>query len=288
MTRGDPIASMPLAPFSVQDRTALVTGAAGGLGLAFAQVLHDAGARVTMVDVDGTKLDAAATQVGDSNRVRTAVCDVTDEAALATVFDAAAGRHGGLDVVFANAGIDSGAAGATDWQGQPQAIGAMENVEIARWHRTLDVNLTGVFHTLRQASRVMKPRRSGRIIVTSSVVAARNQTSVGIPYPVSKAGVAHLTRNAALELAPFGITVNAIAPGTFVTDIAGGAVRSPEVQAAIGRMVPLGRVGQTDEIKGLALFLASDASSYVTGAHIAIDGGLSVAGSEAGSHGSGQ
>jgi NAD(P)-dependent dehydrogenase (short-subunit alcohol dehydrogenase family) len=262
----------------MEGRAALVTGAAGGLGLAFAQVLHDAGAWVTMVDFDATKLDAAAKAVGDPDRVRTAICDVTDEAALANVFDTANRWHDRLDVVFANAGIDSGAAGAMDWQGQPQEIGAMENVEIGRWHRTLDVNLTGVFHTLRQASRVMKPRRSGRIIVTSSVVAERNQTSIGIPYPVSKAAVSHLTRNAALELAPFGITVNAIAPGTFVTDIAGGAVRSPDVQAAIGRMVPMGRVGQAEEIKGLALFLASDASSYVTGAHLAIDGGLAIAG----------
>ena len=100
---------------------------------------------------------------------------------------------------------------------------------------------------------------------------------VGVPYTVSKAGVAHLMRNLAAELAPHGVTVNAMAPGPFETDISGGAMHDPGVRALVGGAVPLGRVGQVDEVKGLALFLASPASSYMTGAHISIDGGLGVA-----------
>jgi NAD(P)-dependent dehydrogenase (short-subunit alcohol dehydrogenase family) len=93
---------------------------------------------------------------------------------------------------------------------------------------------------------------------------------------VSKAGAAHLMRNLAVELAPHSITVNAIAPGPFETDISGGALHDPGIQALIGGTVPLRRIGQVDELKGLALFLASPASSYVTGAHLSIDGGLSI------------
>jgi NAD(P)-dependent dehydrogenase (short-subunit alcohol dehydrogenase family) len=122
----------------------------------------------------------------------------------------------------------------------------------------------------------MKKKGWGRLILTSSVFALKNPMSTGIPYPISKAAVAHLMRNLARELAPFGINVNAFAPGPFETDISGGAMHIPAVQAVVGGEVPLGRLGQPDEIKGLALFLASSASSYMTGAHLSIDGGLNV------------
>jgi NAD(P)-dependent dehydrogenase (short-subunit alcohol dehydrogenase family) len=119
----------------------------------------------------------------------------------------------------------------------------------------------------------MKPARKGSIIATSSNAAIINEPIVGTPYMPAKAGVAHLVRNVALELAEYGIRVNAIAPGPFVTNIGGGALTDPVVRAAWDSRVPLGRIAETWQIKPLALYLASDASSYMTGAQLVIDGG---------------
>jgi len=140
----------------------------------------------------------------------------------------------------------------------------------------IDINLNGVFATLRAAARHMKPRKFGRIIVTTSLAAFISEASIGAAYMASKAGAAHLMHNVALELAAYNITVNAIAPGFFITNIGGGHAHDPAVQARIAKSVPMHRVGFPDDMKGLALFLASPASGYVTGAQIPIDGGWSL------------
>ena len=119
----------------------------------------------------------------------------------------------------------------------------------------------------------MKPQGHGRIIVTTSNAAMINEAIVGTPYMPAKAGAASLVRQAAMELARYGINVNAIAPGPFVTNIAGGRLRNEADRSAFAKRVPQHRIASTEEIKGLALFLASPASSYVTGAQIVIDGG---------------
>jgi NAD(P)-dependent dehydrogenase (short-subunit alcohol dehydrogenase family) len=121
----------------------------------------------------------------------------------------------------------------------------------------------------------MKPQRRGRIIITTSVSSIR-AFPIGIAYSAAKAGAAHFMRNAALELARYNITVNAIAPGPFITNIGGGLVRDPAVQKQMASIIPLGRLGDVEEMKGLALFLASPASSFMTGAEIFNDGGLSL------------
>jgi NAD(P)-dependent dehydrogenase (short-subunit alcohol dehydrogenase family) len=119
----------------------------------------------------------------------------------------------------------------------------------------------------------MKPRKSGRIIVTSSVSATITELHVGTPYVVAKAGAAQLVRQAARELGGYGIGVNAIAPGPVVTNISGGRLQDPAIQAHFGRLAPMHRMGETDDIQGIALFLASPASRFVTGAEILVDGG---------------
>jgi NAD(P)-dependent dehydrogenase (short-subunit alcohol dehydrogenase family) len=265
--------------FSVAGRCAVVTGAGSGLGLAFAEALAENGARVTLLDVDAGRLAAETKRLkSDGHAVREAVADVSDHAALERAFDAAVAAHGRLDIVFANAGIDSGPGFLSGWAGARtrNPDGALEQYTDERWNRVIDVNLGGVFATLRAAARLMKPQRSGRLIVTTSVAGYQCEPAIGVAYTAAKAGALQLTRGVALELAAYNITVNAIAPGFFVTNIGGGHAKHPEVQAAMGRVLPLRRVGFPDDIKGLALFLASPASAYLTGQQITIDGGWTL------------
>jgi len=257
--------------FDVSGQVALVTGAASGLGLAFAEVLARNGAGVAMLDIDGAGVEAAAQRLAaEGCRVTPHVVDVGQTAALRSAIDATAHAGGRLDIVFANAGISSG----------PNfriAAGEMQNVPIDLWERVLKINLTSVFETVRRAAEHMKPRKSGRIVITASIAGLKGDRMVGYGYAVTKAAVINLTRQASLELAPYNIMVNAIAPGPFLTNIAGGRLhREPEVVKQFAASVPLGRIANTDEIKGLALYLASKASSFHTGTVIPIDGGSSA------------
>ena len=263
--------------FNVKDYCVIVTGGASGIGLGYAEALAENGARVTMFDVNAQGIAHETHRLGAAGfDVRGAVVDVTDHAALDSAFDTAVKEYGKLDVVFANAGIDSGPGFYNNWAGSGQSRmpeGALENYTDERWNRVIETNLNGVFATLRAAARHMRPRGSGRIIVTTSLAATLCETAIGDAYMTAKAGAAHLMRNVALELAAYNITVNAIAPGFIVTNIGGGHAKDPGVQAALGKMVPMHRVGFPEDLKGVALFLASPASSYITGQEIVIDGG---------------
>lgn len=263
--------------FSVQDYGVIVTGGASGLGLGYTEALAENGARVTMLDIDAERIANETGRLGEAGLdVAGQVVDVTDHAALDLAIDQVAQNYGRLDVVFANAGIDSGPGFLSGWVGAERPRdpeGALENYSDERWNRVIDVNLNGVFATLRAAARHMKPAKRGRLIVTTSLAATRNEVMIGAAYMAAKAGAAHLTRNVALELAAYNITVNAIAPGFFVTNIGGGHAHDPELQGLVSAYVPMHRVAFPEDIKGLALFLASPASAYITGQEIVIDGG---------------
>ncbi len=263
--------------FDVAGLGVVVTGGASGLGLAFAEALAENGARVTLLDVDPQRIETETARLcASGSDVRGAVVDVTDHVGLDAAIDAAAADYGRLDVVFANAGIDPGPWFVGSWAGaqRPRVDeGALANYTDERWNRVIDINLNGVFATVRAATRHMRPQRSGRIIITTSLAAVRTEPAIGAAYMAAKAGVAHFMRNVALELAADGITVNAIAPGFFITNIGGGHTHNPDLQAAIAKDIPMHRVGQPADIKGLALFLSSPASAYITGQQIKIDGG---------------
>ncbi len=266
--------------FDVSGFGTIVTGGASGLGLAYGEVLAAHGARVTLIDVDeGAIAEQVSRLQAEGLDVRGAVADVTDHAALDRAIDEAAAEYGRLDVAFANAGIDSGAGFVGGWAGgeRPRVPeGALERYEDSRWERVIDINLNGIFATARAAARHMRSRGFGRIVVTTSVAATKVEPVIGSAYMAAKAGARHLTHCLALELAADGITANAIAPGFFVTNIGGGHAHAAEVQAAVSKDIPMHRVGWPEDIKGLALFLASPASEYITGQEIIIDGGWSL------------
>jgi len=263
--------------FKVDGYGVIVTGGASGLGLGFTEALAENGARVTMLDIDAQRIEAEVARLTKAGcTVRGEVVDVRDHARLDKAFDDAVKAYGRLDVVFANAGIDSGPGFVGGWVGtqRPRTPeGALENYTDERWQKVIDINLTGVFATMRAAARIMKPQKSGRIIATTSLAAVKSEAVIGAAYMAAKAGTAHLMRNVALELAAYNITVNAIAPGFFVTNIGGGHAHKPETQRALSAAIPMHRVGFPRDMAGLALFLASPASDYLTGQQIIIDGG---------------
>lgn len=269
-----------LDQFDISGRSALVTGAASGIGLAYAEVMAEAGAKVTLADIDGEGAEREAARLrAEGHEARAAVCDVADLDQVAKAFDDHVAAYGGCDIAFANAGLDVGN-GFWSPEGDRNPAGQIDVYDKARWDKSIGINLTGVFHTVREAARVMKAntqRRGGSIIVTSSNAAEVNEAIVGVPYMAAKAGVKHFMRHAAYELAAYGIRVNAIAPGPFVTNIGDGWVKkNPAAKAAWDKLVPVGRMAETYQIKPLALLLASDAGSYMTGSHVMIDGGMQL------------
>jgi len=266
--------------FSVKGYGVVVTGGASGLGLGYAEALAENGAAVTLLDVDAARVAEETRRIRSLGySARGEVVDVCDHGALDRAFDAAVAAHGRLDVVFANARIDSGPGFVESWAGSQRArnpLGSLECYTDERWNRVIEINLNGIFATLRAGARIMRPQRSGRMIVTTSVAAYQCEPAIGAAYMAAKAGCTHLMHSVAQELAASNITVNAIAPGFFVTNIGGGHAKQASVQAAMGKLIPMHRVGFPDDIKGLALFLASPASAYLTGQQISIDGGWAL------------
>jgi NAD(P)-dependent dehydrogenase (short-subunit alcohol dehydrogenase family) len=256
--------------FDVSGTVAFVTGAASGLGRAMAEVMADNGAHVVMTDIDGAKLAGVARELAARGGSVTAeTLDVADLAALRHSILGAASAHGRLDAVFANAGISAG-------PGPAVPAGELAKVELAAWERVVHVNLTSVMVTVQAAAEAMKPQKRGRIVVTASIGGMRSEPMVGYAYAATKAAIINLVRHAAVELAPHGVVVNAIAPGPFLTNIGNGRLRDPAVREAFARDVPQRRLADPAELKGLALLLASPAASFITGAVIPIDGGATA------------
>lgn len=254
--------------FSMAGKVAMVTGAASGLGLAIAEVLAEAGAHVALADIDRDGLDRAVEAIAASGgSAEGVVLDVSDRAAIRQATDEVVSRRGRLDAMVANAGITAGPGYLTE-------LGQINAVDDGQWDRVLQINLTGVFATIQAAAKHMKAQKSGRIIAVASVAGLKSEVMCGYAYTATKSAVVNLVRQSAMELAAYDVMVNGIAPGPFRTNIASGRIRQPEVAQQFASMVPLGRIADPDEIKGLALLLASPASSFMTGVTIPIDGGI--------------
>lgn len=255
--------------FSVHGKKVIVTGGASGIGLAIAETLVEHGAAVAIVDRNQDAAEREAAKLRKSGcTVHAFEGDVSTDG-FRDVMRATIERLSGIDVLFANAGITGGPgphAGKRD-------TGHFEQIDLSEWNQTLGVNLGGVVNTLKDAIPAMKAQKSGKIILTASVAGLRACPTVSYSYTASKAAVALITKQLALELAPHGIHVNGLAPGPFKTNIAKGRFHDPSVEADEASRVPLGRVGDPSEIVGAALLLASNASSFITGTVITVDGG---------------
>ncbi len=250
-------------PFDLTGRLALVTGSSTGLGYAIAQGLARAGARIVLNGRDSARLEAAAATLrADGAEVAIAAFDVADAAATTAAIDALLTARGPLDIVVNNAGVN-----------QRQPLDAWSDSE---WRSLLAVNLDGPFHVARAVLPGMKARRRGKMINVCSLASEIGRPNI-VPYAASKGAVQMLTRALAVELAPFGIQVNGIAPGFFATAMNAALIADAEFDAWVRRRTPAGRWGDPQEVAGAAVFLASDAASYVTGHVLFVDGGFSVA-----------
>ena len=255
---------MPAAhPFDLSGRTALVTGAGGGLGFAIAQGLADAGARVVLNGRNRQKLDSAAETLTRSGAtVSTSAFDVTDPRAVEAGIAAIESEGAPLDIVVNNAAVN-----------RRQALSDFSDGE---WRDLLAANLDGPFYVARAVIPGMKARRRGKIVNICSLASEIGRPNI-VPYATSKGGLQMLTRALAVELAPHNVQVNGIAPGFFKTDMNAPLIADAEFSAWVARRTPAGRWGEPPEIAGAAVFLASSAADYVTGHILFVDGGFSVA-----------
>jgi NAD(P)-dependent dehydrogenase (short-subunit alcohol dehydrogenase family) len=256
-----------LSKFSLQGKVAIVTGGGRGIGKAVAQGFAKAGAKVAITSRKIDDLEATASEIkafgGEALPVRAHLAKMEE---INRMVDTVLGKFGRIDILVNNAGTSP-------------AMGSVLDSDERLWDTVINLNLKGLYYTSQAVARVMKKQGGGRIINIASIDGFKPEPGVSI-YNISKAGVRMLTKSFALELAPFNIQVNTIAPGPISTKLLDSHWfhLPPEVakkqKEAMAEMTPIGRIGEPDEIAGAAIYLASDASSYTTGAEIVIDGGV--------------
>lgn len=251
-----------LNSFRLDGRVALVTGASRGLGEVIASALAEAGASLALL-ARGDRVHEVARTLSAEHGVtcRAWQCDVGDVDAVQETVAGAIAECGGLHIVVNNAGIN--------------IRGPIEELSLEQFRQVQDANVTSMWLVCRAAAAHLKAQGYGRVVNIGSLLSILGMAE-RTPYAVSKGGVLALTRVLALEWAPAGITVNCIIPGVFATEMNRAQLQDAEIRAGVAAKVPLGRWGDPAELAAMALYLASDAASYVTGAALTVDGGWSV------------
>lgn len=251
---------MSLSLFSLEGRVALVTGAGQGIGLAIAEGLSEAGAHVVLNGRDRAKLERARDMLAAAGRkVSIAPFDVTDHVAVAAGVAAAEQEAGGIDILVNNAGM--------------QMRGPFTEFPIEGWHQVVATNLHSVFYVTQAVAKGMVERKRGKIISIGSVMSELGRPTI-VPYTATKGAVKMMTRGLAAELGKHNIQANAIGPGYFVTEINKALLADEAFSNWVRSRTPAGRWGETKELIGAAIFLASAASDYVNGHLLMVDGGL--------------
>ena len=248
----------------LQGKSAIVTGAGSGIGRASAKLFAAEGARVLASDVTDAVEETVAQIRAAGGIAIAARADAGDEAQVKGLVDRAASELGGVDVAFANAGISGG-------------LATLDTITVEQFQEVLRVNLIGPYLLIKHASPLMVKKGKGSIVCTASVAGLRASAG-GLPYSASKAGVISIVQSAANMLRATGVRVNAICPGlieTGMTQPLFDFARARGTENRLGQLCALGRAGAPEEIAAMALFLASDEGSYVTGQAFAVDGGLS-------------
>lgn len=240
---------------SLKGRSVVVTGGSKGIGKGIARVFAEAGAKVAIIARHGDQAEAAAKEIGHG--AFGLAGDVTSLASMEQVMKAVAEKNGGLDVLCANAGIF------------PPA--KLEDMTSEEWDLVVDTNLKGTFHSVKAAVPYLKKSDQGRIVLTSSITGPVTGYPGWTHYGATKAGQLGFMRTACIELAKYGITVNAVMPGNIVTE--GLAGMGEEYQRSMAASVPLKKLGQVEDIGYAALYFASKEANYVTGQTIIVDGG---------------
>ena len=251
-------------PGRLQGASALVTGAAQGIGRAIAERFLDEGASVVLADVDGALVERTAAELAGRGAAIPVEVDIARREDVRRAVELAVARHGGLDVVAAHAGIAPGA--------------AFLEIGDDQWRRVLDVNVGGAFLCIQEGARAMVAAgRPGAIVVTSSINAFHVEEGMAT-YNTSKGAVDALVRSAAIDLAAQGIRVNAVAPGVVETAMTAPMMDFEQLTAPLLARTPLARFASPEEIAPAVLFLASAQARYITGQTLAVDGGFSIAG----------
>jgi meso-butanediol dehydrogenase/(S,S)-butanediol dehydrogenase/diacetyl reductase len=246
-----------------EGKVALITGAASGIGAATARRFVSEGARLMLVDCDEAGLAAISEELGASDGTAAGrVVDVADREQVEAVTAEAAERFGRLDIVFNNAGIG--------------AYGKSPDLDPDVWHRVIDVDLHSVFYGCRAAIPHLRAAGGGAIINTASISGLFGDYGLAA-YNAAKGAVVNYTRTAAIDHARENIRINAVCPGPIDTKLTAPLMTNDMVAASYREHIPMGRVGQPEEIAGVVAFLASDDAAYVTGTNIVIDGGLTAA-----------
>jgi NAD(P)-dependent dehydrogenase (short-subunit alcohol dehydrogenase family) len=248
----------------LEDKTALVTGAGAGIGLAVAVRFAREGARVVIADRDGSAAESAVQRIG-GDRARAAVVDITDEAAMASVFACLGADGWAPDVVVANAGVQ------LFGQDAPAA-----ELDLDVWRRTIDVNLTGTFLTVKHAVRSMLEHGGGSIILTGSPTGITGEGRDFTAYSTSKAGIHGLARTTAAAYAGRNIRINTVVPAYTETALVTAITADPEARQSIIGRIPLGRAGAPEDVEGIMVFLAGDDGAFATGSLFTVDGGMST------------